>query len=90
MELLLRPRVAVSALVTVLAVGGFSPLVAVFHVGARRRPIFERLRTPSSIFVVVVLRASVSLAAEPRRATALIRLVVGQHERRTLPFGIFG
>ena len=89
MELLFGPSVAVSALVSVFAVGGFSPLVAVFNVGARRRPVFEGLRTPSAVFVVVVLRASVSLAAEPRRTTALVRLVVRQHESRALPFRIF-
>ena len=90
MELLFGSGVAVGAVVAALAVGGFSPLVAVFHVGTRRRSILERLGTSPAIFVVVILRASVALPTQTRRTTALIRLVVGQHKRRALPLGVFG
>jgi len=90
MELLLGSSVAVTALIAAFAVGGFAPLVAVFDVGTRGGPVLEGLRTPAPVFVVVVLRASVSLAAKTRRTAALIRLVIGQHERRALPLRIFG
>ena len=90
MELLFRSGVAVGALVAAVAVGRFAPLVAVFDVGARRRPVLERLGTPAAVLVVVVLRAGVALTTKTRRTATLIRLVIGQNERRALPFRVFG
>ena len=90
MELLFGPGVTIGAMIAAFAVGRFSPLVAVFDVGTRRRSVLEGLRTAAPVFVVVVLRASVTLTTQTRRTTALIRLVIGQHERRALPFGILG
>ena len=88
-ELLFGSGVAVGALVAAVAIGRFPPLVAVFDVGAGRGPVLERLGTPAAVLVVVVLRAGVALATKTRRTAALIRLVIGQHERGALPFGIF-
>ena len=89
-KLLFRSGVAVGALVAAVAVGRFAPLVAVFDVGAGRRPVLERLGTPAAVLVVVVLRAGVALTTKTRRTATLIRLVIGQNERRALPFRVFG
>ena len=77
MELLLRSRMAIGAVVAALAIGWLPPLVAVLHVGTWRGAIFERLWTATAIFVVVVLWTGVSLTTQSWRTTTLIRLVIG-------------
>lgn len=78
-ELLLGACVAVRTLVAVVAVARLAPLLAVLHVGAGGAAVLVLARRATLVLAVVVLWAGVTLAAEPRRALARLRLVRRQH-----------
>lgn len=75
-KLLLGARVTVFTRVAVLAHGRLQPVIALLHIGTRRRPVLEHAGVATLVSHVVVLRTRKTLATEARRPLALLRFVV--------------
>lgn len=84
-ELLLCAGVAVLAGVSILTFARVSPLIPVFYVRTWRRPVFVFPGTPPPVLAVVVVGTGITLAAQPRRFLARLRLIVSQHISSLLP-----
>ena len=87
-KLLLCASVTILAVVSTITVGGVSPLVSTLHRGARRGPVLVLPGAPSPVFIVVELRAGVSLSAQSRWFLARLSFVVRQDVRRVQPLGV--
>ena len=89
MKLLLRSRMTIFTKISVFTHSRLEPVVALLHIGARRRPVLEQARVPALVARIVKLRTRKALAAEARRPPTLLRLVVGQDIAGFVPFGVF-
>jgi len=61
MELLFCTRVAVRTVVALLAFARIDPLVSLFCIRARRTSVFEDFGGSATIFIVMILGASITL-----------------------------
>ena len=88
MKLLLRPRVAIFTQISILAHGRLKPIVALLHIGTRRRPILEYARISALVSRVVILRTREALTTKTRWPLALLRLVVDKYIVGLIPLGV--
>ena len=88
MKLLLGAGMTIFTQISILAHSGLEPVVAVLHIGTRRRAVLEQTRIASLIARVMILRTGESLAAEARRPSTLLRLVIGQNIVGDVPLGV--
>ena len=78
MKLLLRSCMAVLTGVSGLAAHRVAPFVTGFHIGTGRRAILVFLGATPFVLVVMKLRTSVALSAQPGGFLARFCLVIGQ------------